>query len=54
LLAELTPEGRKERLDQLRVNVSRFSLENEAGKWRETLMLAAAAWSASAGGRNQS
>jgi glycosyltransferase involved in cell wall biosynthesis len=54
LLAELTPEERRRRLDQLRVNVSRFSLENEAGKWRETLMLAAAAWSASAGGRNQS
>jgi glycosyltransferase involved in cell wall biosynthesis len=52
LLAEFTPEERKERLDQLRVNVSRFSLENEAGKWRETLLLAAAAWSASAGGRN--
>jgi len=51
LLAELTPEERRTRLDQLRVNVSRFSLENEAGKWRETLMLAAAAWSADS--RNQ-
>lgn len=50
LLAELTPEERKKRLDQLHVNVSRFSLENEAGKWRETLTLAAAAWSAGAAG----
>lgn len=53
LLAELAPEERKKRLDQLHVNVSRFSLENEAGKWRETLTLAAAAWCAGAAGRNQ-
>jgi glycosyltransferase involved in cell wall biosynthesis len=45
LLADLSPEERKRRLDQLLVNVSRFSLENEASKWRETLTLAAAAWS---------
>jgi trehalose-6-phosphate synthase len=52
LLADLAPEERKRRLDQLLVNVSRFSLENEGRKWRETLTLAAAAWSASATGRN--
>jgi glycosyltransferase involved in cell wall biosynthesis len=52
LLAELTPEERSKRLEQLHDNVSRFSLENEAGKWRETLMLAAAAWSAGAAGRH--
>jgi glycosyltransferase involved in cell wall biosynthesis len=51
LLADLTLEERKKRLDQLLVNVSRFSLETEAGKWRETLMLAAAA-SVGAAGQN--
>ncbi|WP_291846041.1 glycosyltransferase [Bradyrhizobium sp.] len=52
LLADLTREERSKRLDQLLVNVSRFSLETETGKWRETLMLAAAAWSADAAGRS--
>jgi len=54
LLAELSSEERTRRLNQLRVNISRFSLEHEAGKWRETLKLAAAAWSEGASGRNQS
>lgn len=53
LLADLPAEERKKRLDQLLVNVSRFSLENEAGKWRETLTLAAAAWSAGSASGNQ-
>ena len=46
LLAGLGAEERRRRLDQLRVNISRFSLENEACKWRETLLSATAAWSA--------
>jgi hypothetical protein len=54
LLAELSSEERTRRLKLLRANISRFSLENEAGKWRETLKLAATAWSEGAPGREQS
>jgi trehalose-6-phosphate synthase len=46
LLADLTEEERNRRLGELLVNVSRFSLETEVGKWRGALELAAAACSA--------